>query len=198
MRLPTCDRYLKGEKTNNIVSDDYEAAVYLTEYLFSVGVKKPICITHLFNTAFESRINGFMDVLLKRGFNKSEARERVVDIAPDRILIDGTDTGSTCKVLNGSPRFDGIFSVNAINLFTVVNALREKNQIPMTAESPDRLRFVNFDEIGILRIDGLVLSAIQESHKIGQLSAQILLELLPQWPDAVFHVVKGYQFREYP
>jgi len=195
--LVMIDRYLKGEKTNNVVSEDYEAAVYLTESLFSSGVKKPLCVTHLFNTAFEGRINGFMDTLRKQGFSKTEAEERVIDIAPDRILIDGTDSEYTGQVLNKAPKFDGIFSVNAINLYTVVNALRQKDRAPRTVESPDRLRFVNFDEVGILRIEGLVLSAIQESHKIGQLAAQILLELLPQWPDAIFHVVKGYKFKRY-
>lgn len=199
LKLPfiLIDRYLKNEKASYVISEDYEAAVKITEALFALGVKKPICITHLFTTAFEDRVNGFMDTLRAHRFSQEEAQERVIDIAPGKILLDANDTVGVSRVLNRAPFFDGVLSVNAINLYALINTLHRKKHIPSTIESVTRLKFVNFDDIGLLNIRGLVISAVQESHRIGELAAYILLELLPRWPDAEFHVVKDYGYKKY-
>ncbi len=99
--------------------------------------------------------------------------------------------------MNEAPAFDGVVSVNAVNLYALVNTLHQKKHIPSTVTSVNRLKFVNFDDIGLLNIRGLTISAVQESHKIGELAAYTLLELIPQWPDAEFHVVKDYGFKKY-
>lgn len=199
LKLPfiLIDRYLKNEKANYVISKDYEAAVKIMEHLFAVGVRKPICLTHLFNTAFEDRVNGFVDTLRAHGFSQEESEERVIDIAPGTILLDANDTAGVSAVLNQAPPFDGVLSVNAVNLYALINTLHRKKHIPSTIESVHRLKFANFDDIGLLHIRGLAVSAVQQSHRIGELAAHILLELLPKWPDAEFHVAKDYGFKKY-
>ena len=79
-----------------------------------------------------------------------------------------------------------------MNLYACVNTLSYLNDRRM-----QNIRFVNFDDIGPLNIAGLVMSAIQESHRIGHLAADMLVDMIPKWPDSTFHVVKDYCFKTY-
>ena len=186
------DRYLKSCDASYVISRDYEAAVKLMESLFAAGVKKPLCLTHLYNSPFATRIRGFRDAMKAHGFKESDIEERIIEIAPGTILFNPNNAKAFAPLFLNLPDFDGIFTVNAVNLYACVNTLSYLNE-----ERMQNVRFVNFDDIGPLNISGLVMSAIQESHRIGHLAADMLVDMIPKWPDSTFHVVKDYCFKTY-
>ncbi len=190
--LVLVDRFLRSRDVSHVVSRDYDAAVRLTGELFAAGARKPVCLTRLHNSPFAARIRGFRDVLASRGFGGADIDSRIIDIGPGTGAFDPKDSGAFVPVFRDLPDCDGIFAVNAENLHACVNTF---------AFLKDRrfrnVRFVNFDDPGPLNIPGLVSTAIQESYRIGRLAGTIITDMIPRWPDAVFHVVKDYHFRKY-
>lgn len=186
------DRFLKSRNVSHVVSRDYEAAAALTEHLLSSGSKNPLFLTHLYNSPFAARIRGFRDTLLKNGFPESEIGGRIVDIAPGSILFDANNMELLAPVFRNLPDFDGVFAVNAVNLYACVNTLAH-----LRDPRAGTMRYVNVDDIGLLNIPGLSMSAIQESHRIGRLAGEILIGPLSNWRDSTFHITKDYCYRTY-
>jgi DNA-binding LacI/PurR family transcriptional regulator len=183
------DRFIQSRDTSYIISQNYHAAVILTKQLFSLGVKKPLCLTHLYNSSFAGRIDGFKDTLKKYGCSAAEADERIVNVAPNSILFDANNPRVHVPLFRNLPDFDGIFAVSAICLYTCVNTLAYLRDSRAT-----RMRYVNVDYIGPLNIPGLAMSAIQESRQMGQLAGE-MLRMIPRWKDSSFHVLRNYTFR---
>jgi len=190
--LVLVDRYIRGREASHVVSRDYEAAVRLTEALFAAGARKPVCLTHMFNSPFSARVRGFRDAMKARGFKDADIDARIVEICPQEIVFDPKDARSFVGLLRGLPNFDGVFTVNAVNLHACVNTLSFL-QDPRARN----VKYVNFDDIGPLNISGLVMTAVQESYRIGKLAGTVLADLISRWPDATFHVVKDYHYRTY-
>ena len=90
------------------------------------------------------------------------------------------------------PDFDGIFAVNALNLSGCINVLRHRDDPRLRTT-----RFVNFDDIGLFNIGGLSMSAIQQSHRIGFMAGEILINMIAKWRDSTFHIYKNYYIKNY-
>lgn len=184
------DRYVLPRDTSHIVSADYEAAVTLTRRLIERGARRPICLTHLYNTAFEERIRGFVDALREATVPNPETR--IVDIAPRRVLFDANDTELIASALQQSPEYDAVLSVNAYNLYAYVNTVARYPEL-----KPPQVRYANFDEIALLNIPELEISAEQQALKIGFMAGSLLIDQITAWRGAVFHVRKSYSFRTF-
>jgi DNA-binding LacI/PurR family transcriptional regulator len=190
--LVLVDRHIRSRDVSYVVSRDYEAGVRLTEHLFESGCRSPICLTHLYNSPFAARIRGFQDTLKARGFGDGDIEKRIIDIAPNAVLFDINDAEITAPVFRGLPDFDGIFAVNAVNLYACMNTLRHLRDPRMGS-----VLFVNVDDIGPLNIEGLSLSAVQQSHRIGYMAAEVLIEMVSKWRDSTFRVTKEYHYKKY-
>jgi DNA-binding LacI/PurR family transcriptional regulator len=190
--LVLVDRHIQSRDVSYVISRDYDAGVRLTEHLFESGCRKPLCLTHLYNSPFADRIRGFRDTLKARGFKDGDIEDRIIDIAPEAVLFDVNDAETTAPVFRGLPDFDGIFAVNAVNLYACMNTLRYLQDPRMGG-----VRFVNVDDIGPLNIEGLSLSAVQQSHRIGYMAAEVLIEMITKWRDSTFHITKNYYYKKY-
>jgi DNA-binding LacI/PurR family transcriptional regulator len=185
------DRTIESKTASSVVSADYPAAVTLTEQLLSQGCRNPICLTHLYNSPFRDRIRGFCDTLRAHGVEDPESR--VVDIAPNELRFDAKDTDFVRGTLASLGHYDGVLSVNAYNLYAVANVYARYPEI-----RPGPVCFVNFDDIALVNIEGLSLSAVQESRRIGYIAGELLLDEVARWPDCTFQVVKDYTFKRGP
>jgi DNA-binding LacI/PurR family transcriptional regulator len=186
--LVLIDRRIKDRNVSSVISRDYEAACEITRRLLDAGVRKPVCLTHLYNSAFDDRIRGFRDTLSSRGYSDPESR--VFDIAAGSLLFDTEDRASLARSIRALPSFDGVFTVNAANLFACVNGLGNKD-----GGAGSKKKYVNFDDTGFLHVEGLVASAVQRSHQIGYLAVRLLEEMIRENRNTVFSVIEDYEFR---
>lgn len=167
------DRILPLHKTNYVVIDNYGGSVEIVNHLIAHNFTKIacFCLTPVYVSAFEDRLNGYKEALLKNGLKVDEALIKWINFKDC-----DTDIEQSLTALMGTKeKLDALFVLDSSIATTVLKNLKKKEFSDYFSD----VKIACFDDIELFNaIDRPIISNIQPTQEIGKISAQLLLDII--------------------
>lgn len=168
------DRILPLFNTNYVVIDNYGGSVEIVNKLIKTGCKNIacFCITPLYLSTVEDRVNGYRDAMLK---NKLTARTELIKaINFDNINADVEESLRELIELPETP--DAIFVLNN-NIAVALLKTLKKDEFKAYGS---KIKVACFDDIELFNIidSPSVISVSQPIEEIGKNASLILLDII--------------------
>ncbi|MBN4071460.1 LacI family DNA-binding transcriptional regulator [Crocinitomix catalasitica] len=161
--LVLVDRVFDDFAVDSISVSNVEGAKKAVEFLYSRGVKRPVCFTisPVYISSINERIQGYLSML------KNESEAKLFQIPHDNIDVGVNQALAELK----NEEYDGIFCVNN----SIAKAiLRQAN---MNDISLDDMSIISFDDIELFDIISPAISSIaQPISEIGKNAVSMLLD----------------------
>lgn len=161
------DRVPSNYEANKIVINDFESAFSATEHLINIGCQRIAHIGGNQNTGiFKSRFDGYIAALKK---HKIPVDKEIIHFTKDLSYEEGYSAAN--KLLDVSPRPDGIFCSNDYTAVSAIQAFRKK-----AIKIPEEVAIVGFSNYPISKIIEPPLSTVNDrAFEMGIAAAKLLI-----------------------